>query len=316
MNKLSFHALCAAVAGLVSLSPLAADPLPPETPLVTDGPVVVSVADVRAALLKVPPEYRAEVMMNPEHISTLIDQVYVARELALRARKEGLDQDPVVQKRMQQVQEAFLADVYVQKIQKEATAGNLDQRARELYDADPDKYMKPAEVKVQQVLVDLKGRTREMALKRAQEVYEEAKSGKAEFLELALKYSDEPTPRGGVTGDLGWNDPARFVPPVRDQLAKMKKGEVSPPVESQFGFHVLKLVDRKPAEKLAFDAVKDDIIKEEKARLAKDRVESLVREIRSSPTAHVDTEKVKSLVIPVDPEAVKRATEAAAKKPN
>ncbi|HSN22200.1 MAG TPA: peptidyl-prolyl cis-trans isomerase, partial [Usitatibacter sp.] len=224
-----------------------------------------------------------------------------------------LDQDPAVQKRLRQVQEDFLADLYLKKAEKDAMPANMEQRARELYAADADKYTQPPQVNMQQIVIDLKGRTREMALKRAQEVHGEAKSGK-DFLELALKYTDEQTTRGGMRGELGWNDPDKFVAPVRDELAKMKKGDISPPVETEFGYVVLKLVDRKPAEKLPFDAVKERIIKEETARIQKDRLDALIREIRSSPTAHVDPEKVKALVIPVDADKVKRALEEGAKK--
>jgi len=310
MNN-SFRRILAAIAGCLCLSPFAAGPLAPDTPLVTDGPIVVDVADFNGAMLRIPDQYRGEVLMSRDHIATLVDQVFVARSLAARARKEGLDKDPAVQARLVQVQDDFLADLYLKKFQKDAMSGNLDQRARELYDADPAKYTTPAQVDVQQVLIDLKGRTREMAKQRAEDVYEQATSGKEEFLALALKYSDEPT-RTGMRGDLGWNVASSFVAPVRDALAKMKKGEISKPVESEYGFHILKLVDRKPAELLKFEAVKDRIIADEKARVVKDRVDALMRQIRSSPTAKVDTAKVDQLVVPIDPKAVERALEGKA----
>ncbi len=313
MNQRFRRTFLAAIAGCLSLSLFAATPLAPDTPLVTDGPIVVDAADFEGAMLRIPEQYRGEVRMSRDHIATLVDQIFLARSLAARARKAGLDRDPAVKKRLQQVQDDFLADLYLEKVKSEAVTGSLDQRARELYQADPGKYMAPEEVNIQQVLIDLKGRTPEVARQRAEEVYERAKSGKEDFLALALKYSDEST-HSGMRGDLGWGALSRFVPPVRDAIAKMKKGEISQPVESEFGFHVLKLVDRKPAHVLAFEAVKDKIIADEKARLQKERVEALVRHIRSSPTAEVHTANVDALVVHVPAELVKRALEVEPEK--
>jgi parvulin-like peptidyl-prolyl isomerase len=300
--------LSAAVLGCVSLSLLAAAKLGLDVPLVTDGPIVVDVADFEAAMLRIPDQYQGEVRMSHERIATLVDQVFVARSLAARARKEGLDQDPAVKKREQQVQENFLADLYLKKIEKSVAGADLEARARELYATDPQKYTTPEQVHVEEVLIGLKGRTHDMARERAQQVYEEAKSGKQEFLELALKYSDAST-RTGMRGDLGWNAPASFAAPVREAIEKLKKGEISPPVESENGYLVLRVVDRKPAERIAFEAAKTKIIATERARLQKEKAEALIRDIRSSPTARVETKNVEALVVPLNPELVKRALE-------
>jgi parvulin-like peptidyl-prolyl isomerase len=300
--------LSAAVVGCVSLSLLAAAKLGLDTPLVTDGPIVVDVADFEAAMLRIPDQYQGEVRMSHERIATLVDQVFVARSLAARARKEGLDQDPAVKKREQQVQENFLADLYLKKIEKSVAGVDLEARARELYATDPQKYTTPEQVHVEEVLIGLKGRTRDMARVRAQQVYEEAKSGKQEFLELALKYSDAST-RTGMRGDLGWNAPASLAAPVREAIEKLKRGEISPPVESENGYLVLRVVDRKPAERIAFETAKTKIIATERTRLEKEKTEALIRDIRSSPTASVDTKNVEALVVPLSPELVKRALE-------
>ncbi|HEX3096524.1 MAG TPA: peptidylprolyl isomerase [Usitatibacter sp.] len=308
-----------AAAALVAGHALAADPpaaapkkpLPPDAPLVTDGSVVVDRADFDGAMLRIPEQYRAEVRMGYDRIATLVDGVFVTRELALRARAAGLDKDPAVQKRLQQVQEAFLADLYREKLEKETATGNLDNRAHELYLADQSKYVAPEQVHIQQILVSLKGRTLEQARERAQKAYEEAKSGKEDFLAYASLYSDEEKPRGSVpVGDSGWGALQQLVPPVRDAVAKLSKGEISAPIQSEYGFHVVKLVDRKPARRLTFDEVKAQIVAQERERLRKERLDALIREIRSSPTATVHKENVDALVVPLDPNLMKRAQEA------
>ena len=294
-------------------APSKADKLPMDAPLVTDGPIVVDKADFEGSMLRIPEVYRAEVRMSPDRVSTLIDSVFVTRILANRAREAGLDKDPAVQKRLQQVQEGFLADLYRAKVEKDIQYGNLERRARELYEADRASYVAPEQVYIQQILVSEKGRTPEMARARAEEAYKAAKSGKEEFLSYALTYSDEEPPRGGTRGDIGWGNPKQFVPSVGEAVEKLKKGEITPPVESPYGFHVIKLVDRKPAHQLTFDEVKDKIIATEKGKIMKAKFDAILQQVRSSPTATVHKENVDALVIPVDLEKVKRAQEAAAK---
>jgi parvulin-like peptidyl-prolyl isomerase len=308
---LPYRFLAAVAAATVSICLAATATLPMDAPLVTDGAVVVDRADFEGALLKLPEQYRSDARLSQENVATIIDGVYVARELAAKARIQGLDKDPAVRKRLQQAQESVLADLYLQKVEA-ATGGNLEQRAHELYLADRSKYVAPEQVYVQQILVDLKGKTVEMAREKAQKVADEARAGKDEFLAYALKYSDEDPPKGGLRGDLGWFSPTSFVDPVREALAKMKKGEIAGPVQSKHGFHILKLVDRKPERQLTFEQAKDSIVAAEKDRLKKERIDAIVREIRSSPTAAVNQENVDALVVKVDPDALKRAEEAAA----
>jgi parvulin-like peptidyl-prolyl isomerase len=284
--------------------------LPPmDAPLVKDGDVVVDRADFEGSLLRVPEQYRAEVRMSRERISTLIDSVYIARVLAERARKEGMDKDPAIQARMRQVQEAVLADLYRQKLDDAPITVDLEKRARELYEADHSKYVKPEQVRFDQILVTTQGRTPAMAHERAQKAYEDAKSGTDDFLAYALRYSDEQAHGGLSVGEYGWTFLPELSKPVADTLAKLKPGEISAPVESEHGWHVLKLVERLPARPLTFDEAKGRIIEAETARIKKDRWETYVRELRSSPTAQVNTKNIDALVISIDPELIKRAQE-------
>lgn len=298
-----------AVAGLVCFPVLAQAPKNPlETPLIVDGPLVVDAGDVHGFLLRIPEEQRGNFLLSYDRIATVADQVFITRTLAEKAKAEGMDKDPIVQRRLKQVQEAVLADLYSQKVQREVQSVKLDQRARELYRAEPEKYRTPELVDLEHILVDQKGRTRDMALARANEVVTQARSGKEEFLTLAARYSDDPSKnRNG--GALGLTSPASLNPQARDAVAKLKKGEVSGVVESDQGFHVFRLVDRKEPQLAKYEAVERDIIQSERERLRKQRGDALIQEIRSSPTVLTHRANVEALVVPLDPEVIKRAHE-------
>jgi parvulin-like peptidyl-prolyl isomerase len=306
MSKITAVLAAALTAATVSA---ASTPLPPNTPLVVDGPVVVDSTDFEGNMLRIPENRRAEVRMSYDRVATIVDNMFVARSLAARARALGLDKDPAVQKRLQQVQDGVLADLYVQKEERQAITVNLEQRARELYKADQEKFVTKEEVHVQHILVDLNGRTREGALERARKALEEAKAGQ-DFLAVAARYSDDPGVKANG-GDLGYSPPEKFVAPVRKAIGALKtKGEIAGPVESEFGFHVVRLVDRKPPKPIRYEAVARQIMEAERERLKKQRTEALISQVRSASSVVVHRQNVEKLVVPVDSEMLKRALEA------
>jgi len=277
-----------------------AAPLPPDTPLVTDGPVKVDVRDLDAYMLRMPEDIRATVRTSYDRVAAMVDSVFVTRAAAFKAREAGLDKDPDVQRRLQQVQEGFLAELYLQTLRKEADKADLTQRARELYEAEPAKFTSPEQVKVQQILVSLWGRTRDMARERAGEVAREAAAPKADFLKLAAKYTDDPDKEQNG-GDLGYYPPAHFPGPVAEAIAKLDtKGQIAGPIETPRGFYIVRFVDRKPGQLAKFEAVRKGIIAEERERLEKERLTRFVNEVRGSKTVVLYQKNVDAYVIPVD----------------
>lgn len=285
-----------------SLPPTSATAAPDAT-LVQDGPVKVDIRDLDAYMLRVPENLRGAVRASYDRVAAIVDSLFVTRAAAEKAREAGLDKDPAVQRRLQQVQEAFLAELYVQKLQKEVDAIDLEQRAKEIYAADPQRFTVPAQVYVQKILVGLNGRTPEMARERAQRVYRDAAQGKEDFLQLAAQYSDdEDKVRNG--GDLGFYPLSHFPSQVADAIAKLdKKGQLAGPIEMGDGFWILRFVERKPEKLAPYDAVRQQIIDAERERLRKEKLEQFLAEVRGSKTVVTNTGNVESYVVKVDPSA-------------
>lgn len=76
------------------------------------------------------------------------------------------------------------------------------------------------------------------------------KAGKADFAEFAKQYSEDPGSKL-KGGELGWSDPAKFVTSFRNTLATLKKGEISEPFASEFGWHIIQLHDRRTVDATA-----------------------------------------------------------------
>lgn len=291
-NRLSIATVVVAFA-----LPAAGATLPPETELVADGPLTVNAADFEGYMLRVPENRRGDVRTSYERVATIVDNLYVTRSMAAKARSAGIDQDPVVQRRLLQVQEALLADLYVRKMEMETAKVDLEARAREIFKAEHAKRLTPEQIYTQQIVVGLNGRTREMALERARQALEEAKAGK-DFLALASEYADAPDPRRKV-GDIGYK--SSYAPPIAKALEGMKKkGEIAGPIETENGFHVIKFIDRIAGQPVTYEAIRRKLIEAEREKLQKNRLEDLFAEIRSSASTKVHPENVEKLVVPVD----------------
>ena len=106
-----------------------------------------------------------------------------------------------------------------------------------------------------------------------------------DFAKLATEKSKDPSGKQGG-GDLGWFSSDQMVKPFSDAVARMKKGEVSKqPVESQFGWHVIKLEDTRDVEPPSFDTLKDQL----RMQLQNARVDAYLAALRED--AKIDIKK-------------------------
>jgi len=99
---------------------------------------------------------------------------------------------------------------------------------------------------------------RDAAKKKAEDVYAQAKANPAKFAELARKYSEDPG-SAAQGGDLGSNPRGTMVKAFEDTEFTLKPGEIAPPVQSEFGWHVIKLNSITPATTRSFDEAKAQI---------------------------------------------------------
>jgi len=109
----------------------------------------------------------------------------------------------------------------------------------------------------------------------AQAVIDALRNG-ADFIELAKQRSTGPSGPNG--GDLGWFQASRMVPPFADAVKMMNKGDVSvKPVQTSFGYHVIRLDDTRELDKPSFESVRDEI----NQSLIRDAINNYIAEIQS-----------------------------------
>ena len=163
------------------------------------------------------------------------------------ADAEKLGEGPDFETRLKYLKRRALRELYFEKVIKSSVS---DADARKIYD-DQVKLIKPEEeVSARHILVDSE--------EKAKEIKEKLKAG-GDFVALAKEYTlDTGTKEDG--GNLGYFGRGQMVPQFEEVVFKLNKGEVSDPVKTQFGWHLIKIEDKRFKQPPAFDIVKDRII--------------------------------------------------------
>lgn len=155
-----------------------------------------------------------------------------------------------------------------------------DKEVKQYYDAHPSFFKQPERIRASHILIKVDSKAdkskKEAALRKIKDIQKQVKKG-GDFAALAKKYSEGPS--GARGGDLGYFSRGQMVKPFENAAFALKPGQVSDVVETQFGYHLIKLVDKKPEGTVAYKDVKDKLrqyLKSEKVQKGiTDHVENL-----------------------------------------
>lgn len=188
--------------------------------------------------------------ISPEMQGQLRDAV-IAREVFMQeAEKRGIANNPAFKAQMELARQSLLIDELFSDYEKKNPVTDADMKA------EYDKFAAAnggKEYKASHILVEKEA--------DAKAIIASLQKG-AKFEEIAKKESKDPgsAPKGG---DLDWANPASYVPEFTEALLKLSKGQTAEtPVKSQFGYHVIRVDDIRPAKLPAFEEVKPQIAKQ------------------------------------------------------
>jgi len=145
-----------------------------------------------------------------------------------------------------------------------------DEETKAYYTGNPQFFKQPEQVKASHILIKVEPTADDAkkteARKKISDLQQKLKDG-GDFAELAKEYSEGPS--GSRGGDLGYFKRGQMVKPFEDVAFAMKTNEVSDLVETRFGYHLIKVYDKKPEQTLAYADVKEKIAQ----RLKQEKVE-------------------------------------------
>lgn len=237
-------------------NPVSADPVPADTVVARVGDETVHLSDLTAAAQDLPQQLRglSPTMLYP----MLLNQAIDGKTLLLLARKEKLDQDSAVQAQMRHAaDQALQTALLTREIGPDVAEAAIKAR----YEQDIAGKPGEEEVHARHILVATEAEARKV-------IADLAKG--ADFATLAKDHSTDPGAANG--GDLGFFKKADMVPAFAEAAFALKPGEVSKdPVKSQFGWHVIQVLERRagtpPTYEESHDALRKTMIHESMARL-------------------------------------------------
>src|SRR5271167_1462206 len=184
--------------------------------------------------------------LTADQRNQVLDEMISMQLLATQAVKDGLDKDPDVQARLNVLRMRVLADTESQNYLKGKEPTEAELKAE--YDT-AIAAMDKTEYHARHILVA----TKELA----EQVIKKIKGG-AKFEDVAKAESTDGSKANG--GDLGWFTLARMAKPFADAVKALKKGEMTQvPVQTQFGWHVIKLEDTREVAPPPFEQVKQQV---------------------------------------------------------
>lgn len=205
---------------------------------ITEADVAAAIADLGHALAdRSPQEVRSQV------ITYLID----LQLMAAKARQAGLDKTDAFRSRTAYFENKALLELHLNDVSKKATS---DEAAKKLYDDLVGKVEPETEVRARHILVESE--------EAAKDIRKQLDDG-ADFAELAKEKSSDPE-SGAAGGDLGFFTKDSMLPEFAEAAFSMQPGEISDPVRSQVGWHVIKVEETRPKAPPAFDDVKAQLL--------------------------------------------------------
>jgi peptidyl-prolyl cis-trans isomerase C len=245
----------AALGGL-SLPPTSRPAVDPLKVIATAGEVKVTAGEFQSIIATVPPQYAAQ-MEVPQIRKQVIDRVIRVKLAAREAERRKLDQGEAVKQHLAVSRDEILANELEQQLQKPDEAND-----KAYYDANSSLFNN---VQARHILLRTPGSpvpvdpgkkemTEAETKAKADEIEAKLKAG-GDFAAIAKTESDDKG-SGVKGGDLGTFAPWRMDPVFAKATLGLKKNEISPPIRTQFGYHIIQLIDNQPRD---YAAAKADV---------------------------------------------------------
>ncbi|MGC9270987.1 peptidylprolyl isomerase [Acidiphilium sp.] len=204
----------------------------------------IHLSDLAKAAQSLPPQLQ---QAPPQELyPVLLNRLVDERALLIKARKTNVAKDPKVERAMREAANRALEAAY---LRKEVRPELSDAAVKAYYQKHYVGQKQPEEVKARQILVKTQA--------EAEKIIDQLNKG-AKFSELAIKDSIDPGAKNG--GELGWFTKDEMVKPFADAAFALKPGTYTKtPVQSQFGWHIIKSQGKREKPAPSFDEVKDKI---------------------------------------------------------
>ncbi len=244
------------------------------------GETQITVKEFEAKVNSLPEQYK-QYYGSPEGKKMLLQELqkdYMIYELS---KKAGYDQNKEVKKQLDDIKKQVMMAAFLKNEIEEKSVISATE-AKKYFTANKATFYKQDQVNASHILVK-----DEATIKQ---INDQLKKGES-FSKLAKEYSIDPS--GAQGGNLGWFAKGRMVKPFEDAAFALEAGNASEPVQTQFGWHIIKVLEKKAGYQPEFNDVQDEV----KAYLKQQKQKELLDKLLEKATKDVPHEMYSELLV-------------------
>lgn len=247
------------------------------------GKTIITKADIEEEFKSLPPQIQ-KVFEGKEGMERFVDELVKKEMLYQEAQKRGLENDAEYKKKLAEFKKLTLISLLLEKeIEDKVKIG--EKEARSYYDSHKEDFMTNNQIRASHILV----KTEE----EANIILGEIKKG-ADFAKLAQARSiDSGSAKNG--GDLGYFSKGQMVPEFEGVAFKLKVGEISKPVKTQYGYHIIKVTEKREGKPIEFEKIKDLVIQRLTAEKQKEVFDSYIEGLKKKYNTEIKKDALNSL---------------------
>ncbi len=206
---------------------------------------------------------------NPEGHKAVLGELVAQKLLLLDAQKNLYEAEPAFKEQLKKAKESLLTSYAFEKVISAVRIS--DKEVEDYYNENKEKFVSPATVNASHILVDSE--------EKAKEILEKIEKGEQSFEDAAKEYSSCPSKEnGGSLGDFGRG---QMVPEFDAAVFAMEIGEITKePVQTQFGYHLIRLNSKKEGESIALETIKERLSQQLLTQKQQKAYESRVNQLK------------------------------------
>jgi len=247
--------------------------LPPETILASFGDKTITLGEFNELWEEVPEEYKLQLDK-----SMVLDQMISEKLLIQETKNMGLEEDKDVLEQIKKMTEQILVQALIEREILNKVKVN-DEEVLEYYEQNKDSFTEKEQVHLYNILLETE--------EEAQNILEQLKAGE-DFSEIAIEKSSGPSAAQG--GDLGYVAKGTIIPEIEEVVFALESEELSEVVKTDFGFHILKISDKKAETVKTLEEVKEGILQTLLPDKQKEAFENLLEELKGKVEIEINEE--------------------------
>ncbi len=244
------------------------------------GDFILREADLDRLLSSQPPAVQKSFQNDPQQRANLVREILIKKAIVAEAIKAGFDKKPEIREQLSYVFDNYLSQEYLDKVVT-ADVTVPEEDLKKYYQEHEKDFQLPEQVKVRHILIasskEATPEEREKARTKAEEILQRLIKGE-DFSKLAREFSEDPisAPKGGELAaiTIGKTNSKEF----EKAAFALKTGQLSDIVTTSYGFHIIKMDERREKRTATFSEVRDYIYNKLKAELAQKKIQDFVKQ--------------------------------------